>query len=285
MKFFKNKLTVTIIVLSVTFLVLITQSAERSKISFVESGIGTVVNPVQGVFYKVNKKIRNSIGFVLNIPDVKKENVELKSKNSKLESQLVEYKSLKDENERLRKMLNFKNQHSEFNYVGADIIGKSGGNYLDEFTINKGSNDGVFKGMIAITNEGLVGQVIATGGSWAKVQSLSNENLAVSAMVDSTKENSGVVKGFKDSQNNILAKLYFLPIDSKIKEKDIILTSGLGAMYPKGIRIGEVKSIEVDKGKVMKNAIIKPYVDLRKIEEVFIVIPKVMPNNKEEVKY
>ncbi|EKN42639.1 rod shape-determining protein MreC, partial [Clostridium botulinum CFSAN001627] len=44
-------------------------------------------------------------------------------------------------------------------------------------------------------------------------------------------------------------------------------------------------SIEVDKGKVMKNAIIKPYVDLRKIEEVFIVIPKVMPNNKEEVKY
>ncbi len=70
-------------------------------------------------------------------------------------------------------------------------------------------------------------------------------------------------------------------MDSKIKEKDIILTSGLGAMYPKGIRIGEVKSIEVDKGKVMKNAIIKPYVDLRKIEEVFIVMPK----NKEEVKY
>ncbi len=101
---------------------------------------------------------------------------------------MVEYKSLKDENERLRKMLNFKNQHSEFNYVGADIIGKSGGNYLDEFTINKGSNDGISKGMVAITNEGLVGQVIATGGSWAKVQSLSNENLAVSAMVDSTKE-------------------------------------------------------------------------------------------------
>lgn len=79
MKFFKNKLTVTIIVLSVTFLILITQSAERSKISFVESGIGSVVNPVQGVFYKINKKVRNSIGFVLNIPDVKKRKCRIKS--------------------------------------------------------------------------------------------------------------------------------------------------------------------------------------------------------------
>ncbi|WP_251861813.1 rod shape-determining protein MreC [Clostridium sp. Marseille-Q2269] len=281
MKFFKNKLAVTIIVLSVAFLVLITQSADRGKMSFVESGIGSVVNPVQGVFYKINKKIRNSIGFVLNIPDVKKESVELRAENSKLKSQLAEYSSLKSENDRLRKMLNFKNQRSEYDYVGADVIGKSGGNYLDEFTINKGTKDGIAKGMIAITNEGLVGQVIITGGNWAKVQSLSNENLAVSAMVDSTKENSGIVKGYKDNQNNILAKLYFLPIDSKIKNKDVILTSGLGGMYPKGIRIGEVTSVEVDKGKVMKNATIKPYVDLTKMEEVFIVVPK----NKGEVKY
>lgn len=283
MKFFKNKLAVTIIVLSVTFLVLITHSVQRSKLSFVESGIGSVVNPVQGVFYKVNKKVRNSIGFLLNIPDVKRENMELRAKNSKLESQLVEYKSLKEENKSLRDKLNFKNQRSEYNYVGADIIGKSGGNYLDQFTINRGSKDGIGKGMIAITEQGLVGQVISTGTDWAIVQSLSNENLAVSAIVNSTRENSGVVKGYKDSKNNILAKLYFLPLDSKIKEKDVILTSGLGRMYPKGIRIGYVISVEEDKGKVMKNAIIKPYVDLTKIEDVLIVIPK---NKVEsEVKY
>ncbi|NEZ45662.1 rod shape-determining protein MreC [Clostridium niameyense] len=280
-KFFKNKLAVTIIVLSVTFLILITQSVGRSKVSFVESGIGSVINPVQGTLYKVNKKIRNFVGFILNVPDVKKENEDLKKRNSELESQLIEYKALKSENERLRNMVNFKNQRSEYDYVGCDIIGKSGGNYLDEFTINKGSKSGIAKGMIAITDEGLVGQVTSVGSTWSTVQSLSNENLAVSAIIDRTRENSGVVKGYKDSTSKLLAKLYFLPLESTVKKGDVILTSGLGGFYPKGIRIGKVTGVEEDKGKVMKNAIIEPYVDLRKIEEVFIVIPK----NKIEVKY
>ena len=60
----------------------------------------------------------------------------------------------------------------------------------------------------------------------------------------------------------------------KVKEGDIILTSGLGYFYPKGLRIGEVISVSEDKVKVNKSAIIKPYVDFNKLEELFIIIPK-----------
>lgn len=281
MKIFKNKLAVTIILLSVTFLILITQSVGRSKLSFVESGVGSVLNPIQGVFYKTNQKIKNYIGFVLNIPDVKKENNDLKKKISELEKKLIKSKSLKKENERLRKTLNFKNQHSQYDYIGCDIIGKSGGSYIDEFTINRGTKDGVGKDMIAITSEGLFGKVIQAGSNWAKVQSISNENLAVSAMVESTGENNGIVKGYKDGSNNLLARLEFLPMDSKVKKGDDILTSGIGAMYPKGIRIGKVTLVEEDKGKIMKNAIIKPSANLEKVQEIFIVVPK----NKVKVEY
>jgi len=280
MKFFKNKLTVTIVILSVTFLILISQSVKRSNISFAENGVGVTLNSVQGVFYSVNSKIRNSLSFIFNISNIKSENDKLVKKNSELESKALNYDALKTENDRLRSALNFTSQKAEYNYVGCDIIGKSGGSFLDQFVLNKGSKDGISKGMIAITDQGLVGQISSVGNNWCVIQSLANENLAVSGMVQSTGENSGIVKGYI-SDSKFLARLDYLPIDSKVKNGDVILTSGLGGVYPKGIRIGYVTNVQEDQGRVVKVAVIQPYVDLNKIQEVIVVIPK----NKLEVKY
>lgn len=280
MKFFKNKLTVTIVILSVTFLILISQSVKRSNISFAENGVGVTLNSVQGVFYTVNSKIRNSLSFIFNISSIKSENDKLVKKNSELESKALNYDALKTENDRLRNVLKFTSQKAEYNYVGCDIIGKSGGSFLDQFVLNKGSKDGISKGMIAITDQGLVGQISSVGNNWCVIQSLANENLAVSGMVESTGENSGIVKGYI-SDSKFLARLDYLPIDSKVKKNDVIMTSGLGGVYPKEIRIGYVTSVQEDQGRVVKVAVIQPYVDLNKIQEVIVVIPK----NKLEVKY
>jgi rod shape-determining protein MreC len=281
MTFFKNKLTVTILVLSVTFLFLITRSIKGGNASIVQNGIGMTLNSVQGVLYNINNKVKDSVGFIFSFNEVKSENETLKKENRNLQDMAIKYNDLKNENERLRNMLNFKNQMNEYNYVGCDIIGKGGGSYLDEFIINKGTKDGVGKRMVVTTADGLVGQVVTANNNWSVVQSLANENLAVSGMVESTEENSGIVKGYKDSENRQLAKLYYLPQDSGIKKDDVILTSGLGGLYPKGIRIGYVTDIEEDKGKVMKNAVLQPYVNFNKLEEVFVIIPK----NKIDINY
>jgi rod shape-determining protein MreC len=135
--------------------------------------------------------------------------------------------------------------------------------------------------MVVITGEGLVGQVTSVGNNWSIVQSLVNENIAVAGLVNSTRENDGVVKGYRDINDKLLAKLYYLPLDSQVKKGDVILTSGLGGLYPKGIKIGTVIDIEEDKGKLIKNAVIEPSVDFNKLEELFIVVPK----NDREVKY
>jgi rod shape-determining protein MreC len=82
---------------------------------------------------------------------------------------------------------------------------------------------------------------------------LVNENIAVSVMVESTRETTGYLKGFKDAQNRNLAKVYDLPMDSQVKEGDVILTSGVGMLYPKEIKIGEVTHVEEDKIKVYLN--------------------------------
>lgn len=280
MGFLKNKLAVTIIVLSVTFLSLINYSAKKNKVSFVENGVGTTINPVQGFFYNFNTKIKGFTGFITNFSEVKKENEELKKRNLELEDKEKDYDVLKSENERLREMLNFKNQNSQYNYIGCDIIGKSGGTFLEELIINKGRKDGVEKQMVVLTKDGLVGQVASVGDNWAIIQTLSSENIAVTGIVQRSRESVGVVKGYKDSRNKKLAKLYYLPLDSDIKVGDSILTSG-STLYPKGIKIGNVVDVEEDKGKVMKNALIQPFVDFSKLEEVFIVIPK----NKLDIKY
>lgn len=280
-KFFKNKLTVAIVLLSVTFLILISQSIKRENVSLVENGIGYSFNSIQGVFYNLGSNIKYSLGFIFNYSTVKSENEQLAKRNDELENKLVEYDSIKSENDRLRSMVNFKDSNSSYSYIGCDIIGKSGSGYLDQFIINKGTNDGIAKNMIAVTGEGLVGQVTSVSSNWALVQSLSNENLAVSAMVESTNENSGILKGYKSTGSTLLTKLYYLPADSNVAEGDVILTSGLGGLYPKGIRIGKVLNVEEDKGKVMKTALVQPYVDFNKIQELFIVVPQ----NKIDITY
>jgi len=281
MTFFKNKLTVTVIVLSVSFLLLIGYTVNQKNMTAAEDGIGKVLNSIQGVVYKVNNGLKNNINFIVNYKKIKDENKQILEENLQLKDKALSYDALKNENERLRQMLNFKNERTEYDYLGCDIIGKSGDNWLDGFVINRGTEDGIKDRMVVVTGSGLVGQVTSVGSNWSIVQSLVNENIAVAGMLNSTRENDGVVKGYRDYDDKLLAKLYYLPLDSLVKEGDLVLTSGLGGLYPKGIKIGTVINVEEDKGKLIKNALIEPSVDFNKLEELFIVIPK----NNREVKY
>lgn len=281
MKFLKNKLAVTIIVLSVSFLGLIVYTVKREDKNIVENGASNTLKPAQMLIYKTTNKIKETLDFFLNFSEVKNQNRELATENEELKSKLLQYSELNEENERLRDVLNFSKQNNNYNYVGCDIIGYSGGSFLDGYIVNKGENEGIKKGMIVISAKGLVGQVTTVGSNWSIIQSLINENIAVSVMVESTRESTGYLKGYKDSKNRNLAKVYNLPMDSEIKEGDVIMTSGVGRIYPKEIKIGEVISVEEDKIKVMKTALVKPYVDFNKLEELFIVSPK----DTREIKY
>lgn len=280
MKLLRNKLAVTIIVLSVSFLGLIAYTIKKENRSIIESGAGSTLNPVQSLLYKGTNKVKETLDFFLNFSDVKAQNKELIDKNQELENKLSTYSDLKDENDRLRQVLNFEEERNNYNYIACDIIGYSGGNFLDGYIVNKGKSSNIQKGMIVIAAQGLVGQVTSVGDNWSIIQSLVNENIAVSVMVESTRE-TGYLKGFKDSQNKNLTKVYDLPMDSEVKEGDVILTSGVGMLYPKEIKVGEVISVQEDKVRVMKSAVVKPYVDFNKLEELFIVSPK----DTREIKY
>ncbi|MBN1063804.1 UNVERIFIED_ORG: rod shape-determining protein MreC [Clostridium botulinum] len=281
MKFLKNKLAVTIIVLSVAFLGLIVYTVKRDNKTVIENGASNALKPAQTLIYKATNRVKETLDFFLNFSEVKDQSKKLTLENEELKSKLIQYSDLEDENERLRSIVNFAEQNNNYNYIGCDIIGYSGGNFLDGYIVNKGENEGIKKGMVVMAAQGLVGQVTSVGSNWSIVQSLINENIAVSVMVESTRESTGYLKGYKDNKNRNLAKVYNLPIDSEVKEGDVIITSGVGMIYPKEIKIGEVTHVEEDKIKVMKSAVVKPYVDFNKLEELFIVSPK----DTREIKY
>lgn len=273
MKPFKNKLAVTIVVLSVAFLGIIVLSIKGNS-NIISSGFGGVISPLQKIVYTVNEKVKGSFDFFINFSNVKKENEELTAKNAELENKLIEYERMKDENTRLREMFDYSQTNANYDYLGCNIIGYSGGNISNGYIIDKGTKDGVEKDMVVITPAGLVGKVTKASSSFAIVQTILNENIAVAAMVESTDETTGILQGITDSKNKNLTELSNIPIESAIKEGDKILTSGLGEMYPKEIRIGEVISVEVDNVGIMKRAVVKPYVDFNKLEELFVVVPK-----------
>ena len=281
MKPFKNKLAVTIVLLSVAFCGMIIYSLQ-SDANGISSSVSTVVSPLQKIVYNINSRVKETVDFFLNFSEVKLENEELKQKNTELENELIEYESLKDEVERLREALNFTESRSNYNYVGVNIIGYSGSSLSDGYIIDKGSNDGIAKNMVVVSSKGLVGKVTKVSSNFAIVQSILNENIAVAVMDQQTREATGMLQGLSDKKDKNMTVVYNLPIDSDVKEGDIFITSGLGKIYPKEIPVGTVVSVQEDNVKVMKSAVVEPIVNFSKLEELFVVIPN---SNIDEVEY
>ena len=237
MKPFKNKLAVTIVLLSVAFCGMIIYSLQ-SDANGISSSVSTVVSPLQKIVYNINSRVKETVDFFLNFSEVKLENEQLKQKNAELANELIEYESLKDEVERLREALNFTESRSNYNYVGVNIIGYSGSSLSDGYIIDKGSNDGIAKNMVVVSYKGLVGKVTKVSSNFAVVQSILNENIAVAVMDQQTRDATGVLQGLSDKKDTNMTVVYNLPIDSDVKEGDIIITSGLGKIYPKEIPVG-----------------------------------------------
>lgn len=273
MKLLKNKLTVTVIVLSVAFLGLITATASRNT-KGIEGIAGDTLNPIQKVAYNMNRGLKDFVDIILNFSSVRAENKALSRENDQLKNKIAESADLEEENERLKSLLDLKDRNANYDYIATNIIAYAGDGVIDGYIVDKGKNDGIEKNMVVISSGGLVGQVSSVANNWSIVQTIVNENINVSVMDEKNRINTGILQGYTTNTNEYLLKVSNFPMDSDVQEGDEIITSGLGMLYPKEIRVGEVVSVEEDKVKVMKTAIVKPSVDFNKLEELCIIAPK-----------
>lgn len=171
------------------------------------------------------------------------------------------------ENRRLKSLLSFKLK-SPYKVVPARVIGRSADNWSSIVIVDKGSSCGIRRGLVAINYLGLVGRVIEAGDSMSKIMLINDPNLGVSAIVQRSRQ-EGLVSGTLG--RSLIMK--YLPKDADIQPSDIVVTSGLTEIYPKGLLIGSVVDIGEEFSGLSRYAIVKPAVNLSSIEEVLIIIP------------
>lgn len=170
------------------------------------------------------------------------------------------------ENVRLKNLLSFK-QKSPYKLVVARVIARSPDSWSSNIIIDKGSQNGIKPGMVAITYLGLAGRVIETQKSTSKILLINDPNLSVSSIVQRSRQ-EGLVSGTLGA--HLIMK--YLPRDSDIRIQDKIVSSGLNGTYPKGLLIGTVVDISTEFSGLSLYAIIKPAVNLSEIEEVLIIV-------------
>lgn len=169
------------------------------------------------------------------------------------------------EKERLERLLNLK-QKSPYRVFAARVIGRSADSWSSSVIVDKGSINGIRRGMAVINYLGLAGRVVETESSTSKVLLLNDPNFSISAL-DQRSRQEGLVSGTLGSS----LVMRYLPEGSDIKVNDQVISSGLNGIYPKGLIIGTIISTADEFSGLSSFAIIKPAVNLNNLEELLII--------------
>lgn len=270
----KNKpLIIMLIAILLLGILAFVTSADRS-VSWIESTLGSVIQPVQSFAAKASNGIISFVQKLFKTSDADKELEQLQVRMAQLEQAADENAKLKAENERLKKLLNYVETLENYEYVTAVVTGNSQGVWFETFTINAGRNKGIEKDMPVVCAEGLVGRVIEVGANWSKVTAIIDPSSEVSVMVERTRD-IGVVRGSFSATSDNQLELYFLPSGFDLVPGDKIVTSGMSSIFPKTITVGTVSEVTRRSAEgSQSNAIIEPAVDFGHLEEVLVLVPK-----------
>lgn len=244
---------------------------ERENISTPEQFLREMLAPLQNGASVVSDNIRNWGAYLQGVDNIRAENDELKKEISELRLQLVDYAEYEQENERLRELLNAaKDYAGQFDYVTTKVINRSQSSWYKTLVISGGSDDGFAVDMPVVSAQGLVGRIINTSPNTAEVLLITDREGALSVMVQNTRT-IGVVEG--DGETSELSMIH-VPYDAEIENYQQLITSGYGGVYPKGLLVGYINSIDLESDGLMLDIDVRSYVDFNRLEEVMVLTPK-----------
>jgi rod shape-determining protein MreC len=225
-----------------------------------------IVRPLQlGVVAAVDA-VENIWSSYFNLVGVREENERLRHRVLDLEEQLVQRAEAERADRRLQEMLDFRATLPD-RAIPAQIIGRDPLPWSGTVTINKGSSDGIGRSAAVVSQHGVVGQTTATSAHSARVLLITDSNSGVDALIQRSRAR-GVVKGALDGR----CIMKYLQRGDDVVVGDRIVTSGLDGIFPKGISIGEVTDVDLDKRGLLKTADVAPSAPLDRIEEVLVVV-------------
>ena len=198
------------------------------------------------------------------------ENEQLKKEISDLAAQVIDYDDIKKENDVLRKYYGIKDDNPDYKIAVATVIRRDPNDDFYGFTIDKGSRDDVKVNDPVITDNGLIGWISAVNVTTSKVTTLLSPEAKVGAM-DKKSGDSGIATGSAIFSEDGQLLLSVISADNKIKENDIIITTGVGGVYPSDLIIGRVTKLDTNTYDTTPYAVIKPYEDIKTISDVVVI--------------
>jgi len=273
--FFLNKRLIILLISIILLVAMIGYSLrDKENISWPEQFINDIVGFGQSL---VSTPAHGIAGFIGNIQDLQNtytENKKLKVRLeglAKLEKEIVD---LKKDNEELRNVLGKTENLRNYTPIQATVISRTPDRWFEKIVINKGQKSGVETDMAVITAKGLIGKVISTSQMTATVELLSSDNPKnrVSAQIQGEEDTDifGLIDGYDTEKKMLIMK--DLPIDREIKEDQNIIISGLGGVFPKGLDIGKVKELELDRYGLTQTAYVEPSADFYGFEHVIVIV-------------
>lgn len=233
---------------------------------------GYVFVPMQKGINTVGSFFTTKAKDLQTLREVQKDNKKLKKKVDELNTQINTIKLEKYELENYRKLLDLDAKYPAYDKVAASVVAKDSSNWFSSFTINKGSNDGIKKGMNVIADGGLVGIVTDVGRNYSTVRSIINDLSNVSGMITSTYDNINVSGSLKDmNEKGVITFSELRDNKNQVKNGDSIVTSYVSDQYQQGILIGYVEKVKKDSNNLTKSGTITPAVDFEHLENVLVI--------------
>lgn len=243
----------------------------RFKTPVSSVAVSTVLAPFQEFVSWVGSQINYVTSSCWEIYTVHEQNKMLRNEVAQLREQNVMANEFAAENERLRELLGYKHAATQFDLLPARVIGREPATWSSMLVINQGTVSGVHENMAVVTELGLVGHVTEAGPNFSKVQLILDPRSSVGTLVQRPESRvTGIVEG--DIDNPTMPRMVSIPKTADVAENDIIVTSGFGGVYPKGLVVGRVQVIKNEEGGLLKYAVLEPAVNFQKLEDVAVIV-------------
>lgn len=256
------------IVLCVISLLLLTfylREGDTGPIHAVRGGVMTVTSPVRMLGSAVAAPF-DALGNIAQNATASSETLsELKKRNEELTAQVAELSEAQETAERLEKLVGLKSTYS-LESTAARIIGSTGDAWTDSVIIDKGSASGFEVGMPVCSSGGVIGQIIEVSANTSTVRLITDDQSGVSAMIQGSRA-QGVLQGQADGT----LRLEYVVSDAEVATGDIVITSGIGGTFPKGLPLGTVTSIDRAPNAVYYTIVVRAASSAESNEEVLVI--------------
>lgn len=258
-----------IVILSLAAMLLMALQA-TGQLRPIQSAITQLTSPAQVGTTGATESLTDAVDFLFELRNLRQRNAELEQVNAGLLVENFALREVQRENELMREMLRFAQTRPGLEVRGAQIvarvIGQESNNFLEYIMLDLGTEHGVAVGMPVVTDQGLVGRISDVTASTSKVLLIIDPSSAVNAILQSSRLN-GVVRGAPGGT----VVMDYIRQGEEFSVGEVVLTSGLGGRFPKGIPIGQVVEIRQRDIDVFQQAVVKPTVDLPRLELVMVV--------------